>query len=135
MARRYVFDTGALTLLAEGDPRVRPFQDDVVRGAVEGLVVDLSLMEFQYKVCQSLGAKAAEREGKRVRGSAVRLIRNSPYLDLAWRFKCRYRNRFSVADCVLLAVAQVHACRILTTDSAFENLHEPRVSSHILRMT
>jgi len=132
VARRYVFDTGVLTLFAEGDPRVRPFIDEVRRGAAEGLVVDLSITEFQYKVCQSLGVKAAEHEGKRIRTSALRLVRNSPYLDLAWRFKCRYRNRFSLADCVLLAVAQVHVCRVLTTDSAFEHLGEPRISSHVL---
>ena len=131
MARRYVFDTGVLTLFAEGDPRVRPFIDEVRRGAAEGLVVDLSITEFQYKVCQSLGVKAAEHEGKRIRTSALRLVRNSPYLDLAWRFKCRYRQRFSLVDCANLAVAQVNPSRLLTTDGAFDGLHEPRVSVRI----
>ncbi len=132
MARRYVFDAGALSLAKDGDPRLRPFLEEVARGQVEGLVVDLTLTELQYKICQSHGERAADTEGRRIRSSAMRLIRNSLYLDLAWRLKCRYRGRFSLADCVVLAVAQVHAGRVVTTDSAFANLHEPRVTAHVL---
>ena len=135
MARRYVFDAGVLALYADGDARARAFVDEVRRGRAEGLVVDLSLAEFQYKLCQTAGGKAAETEGKRIRTSALRIVRNSPFLDLAWRFKCLYRNRFSLADCAILAVAWVDACRILTTDAAFADLHERRVSARILPVT
>ena len=134
MAHRYVFDAGVLALYLEGDPRTRGFLEDVVRGSAEGLVTDTSLAELQYKLCERVGGTAAERAGKRIRASPLRLVRNSPYLDLAWRLKCRYRNRFSLADCIVLAVAQVHACRILTTDGAFDALREPRVSSRILEI-
>ena len=129
---RYVFDTGVLSLQVDGSPHARPYLEEVARGAAEGLVTDISLAELQYKLCQIVGTRAAEDAGKRIRNSPLRLIRSSPYLDLAWRFKCRYRARFSLADCVVLAVAQIHACRILTTDSSFENTREPRVSVRVL---
>jgi len=131
VARMYAFDTGALSLHIEGDARVRPVMEEVARGAAEGIVTDLSLTELQYKLCRRVGAKAAEAEGNRIRRSPLRLVHSSPFLDMAWRLKCRYRDRFGLADCVLLAVAQVHACRILTTDSAFEGLKELRVSAKV----
>jgi len=131
MAKTYAFDTGVLSLHIEGDVRVRPLMAEVARGAAEGIVMDLSLTELQYNLCRRVGAKAAEMEGTRIRKSPLRLVHSSPFLDMAWRFKCRYRDRFGLADCVLLAVAQVNACRILTTDSAFENLKEPRVSVRV----
>jgi predicted nucleic acid-binding protein len=133
VAERYVLDTGALQLHKEGGDEIRPYMEAISRGAAEGLVVDLCLAELQYKLCERVGRRAAEEEGRIVRNSPIRLVRNSPYLDLAWQFKCRYRGRFGLTDCVLLAVAQVHACRILTTDGAFENLKEPRVSVKVLR--
>lgn len=134
MASRYVFDTGALSLHKEGDPRMKPLVSEVTKGSAEGIVVDLSVTELQYRLCQTVGAKAAEVEGKRIRNSRLRLVRNSPYLDFAWRFKCRYRSRFSLVDCVLLSVAQIHSARIVTTDTAFEGLREPRVSTLVLRL-
>jgi predicted nucleic acid-binding protein len=127
-----VLDTGALHLHKEGSPDVRPYIQEVERGNAEGLVVDLCLAELQHKLCKEVGRKAAEMEGKIIRNSAMRVVRNSPYLDLAWRLQCRYRGRFSLTDCVILAVAQVHACRIVTTDAAFANLREPRVSASVL---
>jgi len=132
VASRYVFDTGVLSLQVDGSPRARPYLEEVARGAAEGLVTDISLAELQYKLCQIVGTRAAEDAGRRIRNSPLRLIRSSPYLDIAWRFKCRYRARFSLADCVVLAVAQTHACRILTTDRSFQNTREPRVSVRVL---
>jgi len=135
VARRYALDTGVLSLHVDGDPRVRPFMDEVARGGAEGIVTDLALTEFQYKLCQTAGRKMAETQGKRIRSSRLRVVHSSPYLELAWRLKCKHRSRFSLADCVLLAVAQVHACRILTTDGAFADLREPRVSVQVLPVT
>lgn len=132
MVKRYAVDTGVVSLHVEGDARVRPVMEEIARGDAEGVVTDLSLTEFQYKVCQIRGRKAAEVEGERIRSSPLRVVHSSPFLDMAWRFKCRYRGRFSLVDCVLLAVAQVHSCRILTTDSAFENLRNPRVSVQVV---
>ena len=131
MTRRYVFDAGALALYFAGDPAVRRFVREVDRGAAEGLVVDLCLTELQYKVCQSAGTRDAETEGRRIHASRLRVVRSGPFLDQAWRFKCRYRQRFSLVDCVNLAVAQVNPSRILTTDGAYEGLREPRVSVRV----
>ena len=132
MPRRFVLDAGVLSLLAAGSPRLRPLLRDVQTGKAEGLVCDLSLAEHQYKACQTDGMRQAHSQGLAIRTSSLRVIRCSPYLDLAWRFKCRHRGRFSFADCVVLAVAQVQNARILTTDSAFENVKEPRVHATIL---
>jgi len=126
-----VVDAGVLSLYFGGDQRIRPFLQEIDRGTAEGLILDLCLAEFQYKVCQSVGRREAERDGKRIQESRLRVIRNSPFLDMAWRFKCRYRQRFSLVDCANLAVAQVNPSRLLTTDGAFDGLHEPRVSVRI----
>lgn len=128
MTRRYIFDTGVMSLYFGGDAGIQRYLAEVERRAAEGLMVDLCLTELQYKMCQTVGAKAAEAAGRRIQGSRIRLVRCSPFLDLAWRLKCRYRGRFSLVDCVNLAVAQVNPSRILTTDSAFQDLREPRVS-------
>jgi predicted nucleic acid-binding protein len=129
--KRYVFDTGALALYFDGDPAVRRHLREVDRGAAEGLVTDLCLTELQYKVCETKGTREAEVDGRTLRASRLRIVRSGPFLDGAWRLKCRYRQRFSLVDCVNLAVAQVNPSRILTTDGAYDGLREPRVSVRV----
>ena len=121
--RRYVIDTGVLMLFFTGDERVRPYFEEIDRGAAVGLVSCANLAELCYKVCETLGRDVAELRCHRLLASRIEVV---PLDEEAGRLKCHYR-RLSLADCIALALAKTEGAVLLTTDKELARTREVSV--------
>ncbi len=125
--RRYVIDTGVLMLFFTGDERVKPYFEEIDRGAAVGLVSCANLAELYYKVCETLGRDVAELRCHRLLASRIEVVPLDEELALeAGRLKCHYR-RLSLADCIALALAKTEGAVLLTTDKELARTREVSV--------
>ncbi len=112
----YVFDTGALSLFFSADERLRPLVERVQRGSADGFLSSVTLAEFFYKTCQTLGRDTATLWSRQL-GEKVQVLEADLELSLsAGLEKCK-NNNLSLADSYALAVTRRVHGTLLTTDS------------------
>ena len=122
----FVFDTGALSLFYASDERLRPLVDKVHGGTAEGLLSSVTLAEFYYKACQSLGRDVATLRCRQL-SERMEVVGADLELSLAAGLeKCR-NNRLSLADSYALALTKQVDGTLLTTDSELTKSKESRV--------
>ncbi|MDV3244913.1 MAG: PIN domain-containing protein [Nitrososphaerales archaeon] len=122
----FVFDTGVLSLFYADDDRLRPVVDKIHGKRAQGLLSSVTLAEFYYKTCQSLGRDVATLWSHQLN---ERLQVVGADLDLsisAGLEKCR-NNRLSLADSYALALAKRVSGVLLTTDSELGKSKESTV--------
>jgi predicted nucleic acid-binding protein len=113
----FVFDTGALSLFFAEDERLRRLVDGVRRGRDRGILCSVTLAEFYYKTCQSLGRDVATLWSRQL-SERMQVVAADQDMSLsAGLEKCR-NGSLSLADCYALALAIQAKGVLLTTDSA-----------------
>ncbi len=113
--KTFVFDAGALTLLYADGERLRPEAEKIESGSAQGLISTVTLAEFFYKTCQTLGKDVAALRAQQL---AERMQVVEGWEDLskaAGLEKCR-NNNLSLADSFVLALARARGGAIVTTD-------------------
>lgn len=122
----YVFDTGVLSLFFAADERLGPLLEKIDAGGNEQVLCSVTLAEFYYKTCQTLGRDVASLRSRQV-GERMRVIGESVELSLAAGLeKCR-NNRLSLADSYALALTKQVGGILLTTDSELAKTKEASV--------
>ena len=122
----FIFDTGALSLFYANDERLRPLVDKVHGARAEGLLCSVTLAEFYYKTCQSLGRDVATLWSKQL-SERMQVLEADLELSLsAGLEKCR-NNRLSLADSYALALTKRVNGILLTTDSELAKSKESNV--------
>ena len=122
----FVFDTGALSLFYADDERLRPLVNRIHAERAQGLISSVTLSEFYYKTCQSLGRDVATLWSRQL---SERMEVVAADVDLSFSAgleKCR-NNSLSLADAHALALTKRVRGILLTTDSELAKSKEPKV--------
>ncbi len=123
---KYALDTGALALFFARDDRVARFFRDIQDGRAVGLVTSVNLAEFHYKVCQTLGRDVATLRCRQLR-ALLSVVETDEELSLeAGLRKCR-NSALSLADCFVLATAEMLGAALLTTDEELAKTGDVKV--------
>lgn len=121
----FVFDTGALSLFFAEDERLRPFVEKIHAERAEGVLASVTLAEFYYKTCQTLGRDVAALRSRQI-SERMQVVAADLELSLsAGLEKCR-NNRLSLADSYVLALTKQINGLLLTTDSELAKNKETR---------
>ncbi len=121
----FVFDTGALSLFYADDERLRPLVDKIHGERAQGLLSSVTLCEFYYKTCQSLGRDVATLWSRQL-SERMQVVGADLELSLsAGLEKCR-NNKLSLADSYALALSKRVGGILLTTDSELAKSKESR---------
>ncbi len=121
--KRFIIDTGALTIFFFGDKRVSPYFQQLQDGFAEGFMTSVNLAEFFYKVCQRLGRETAILWCHQTR-TILNIVETNESLILKAGFeKCR-KNEFSLADSFALALTKETKGTLLTTDSELAKVRD-----------
>lgn len=121
--KRFIIDTGALSLFFLGDKRVSPYFQQLQDGLAEGFMTSVNLAEFFYKVCQRLGRETAILWCHQTRTILSIVETNESLTQKAGLEKCR-KSTFSLADSFALALAREIKGTLLTTDSELEKVRD-----------
>jgi predicted nucleic acid-binding protein len=122
----FVFDTGALSLFFADDERLRALVDKIHGERAEALLSSVTLAEFYYKACQTLGRDVATLRSRQL-NERMRVVGADLDLSLsAGLEKCK-NNRLSLADSYALALTKRVNGILLTTDSELAKSKESRV--------
>ena len=122
----FVFDTGALSLFFADDERLRTSVDKIHGERAEGLLSSVTIAEFYYKTCQTLGRDVATLRSRQI-SERMQVMEADLELSLsAGLEKCR-NNRLSLADSYALALTKRVGGILLTTDSELAKNKESRV--------
>ena len=127
MTRSLVLDTGVLTLYFAGDPRIKPFLDEIDEERAVGLVSEVNLAEYYYKTCQELGKETADIRYFMLRGSKLLVANDEQLTRLAALEKCRQPLDLSLTDCFALALAKREKAILLTSDSELKKAKSTQV--------
>ena len=112
----YIFDTGALSLFYAHDERLKSIVDRIQGGGARGFLSSVTLSEFYYKTCQTLGRDVADLWSRQLT-ERMRVIDADPGMATAAGLeKCR-NGRLSLADSYALALAKRMGGTLLTTDN------------------
>lgn len=122
----FVFDTGALTLLYADERRLRSEAEKVQDGTAEALVSSVTLAEFFYKTCQTLGKDVATLRSRHLAERMRVLPAEGGLSEAAGLEKCR-NTKLSLADAFVLALAKEANGVLLTTDSLLKQERGVRV--------
>lgn len=114
--KSFVFDTGVLTLLYADETRLRSEVEKIQSGAAEALVSSVTLAEFFYKTCQTLGRDTAALRSRQLAERMRVLPAETELSEAAGLEKCR-NTKLSLADSFVLALAKRVGGVLLTTDS------------------
>ena len=112
----YVFDTGALSLVYDRDPRLRQVLERLDSGSSKGLLSSVTLAEFFYKTCQRLGRDTASAWSRQVSERMTVKAADPELSTAAGLEKCR-DSQLSLADAFALALAKSVHATLLTSDS------------------
>ena len=125
---RLVLDTGVLMLILKGDPVIRDVIDALRRGA-EAHTATTNMAELYYKTEEKLGRQVATTWFNRL--VRLRNLIVAPVdTRLAFRageLKARYRRKLSLADAIIVALAERLGGRLLTTDPRLKMVEEVTV--------
>jgi len=124
VTRGLVLDTGVLTLYFAGDPRVKPFFDEISEERAVGFVSEINLAEYFYKTCRQLGKETADVRYFMLRGSRLLVVGDEQLTRLAALEKCRQSLDLSLTDCFALALAKRERASLLTSDSELKKVKD-----------
>lgn len=126
MTTTFVFDTGALSLFYASDERLRVLVDKIQNWRAQGIISSVTLSEFYYKTCESLGRDIASLWSNQL-SERMQVIWTDLELSLsAGMEKCR-NNQLSLADAYALALTKRVSGILLTTDSELAKNKDSRV--------
>ena len=112
----FIFDTGALSLFFVEDPRLFTFVEKIHSGNAAGFLSSVTLSEYFYKTCQTLGRDVASLRSQQV-SDRMQVVETTTELSRAAGLeKCR-NARLSLADAFALSLAKRLKGTLLTTDS------------------
>lgn len=121
----YTFDTGPLFLYFGEDVRVKKLLDEVRSGKVVGSTCEPNLAELYYKTCEKLGRETARIRYLSVRRCGLTVFAPNEALSRsAGELKCKHREKLSLVDAYVLAVATEERSTLITSD--------PRISEMAL---
>jgi predicted nucleic acid-binding protein len=122
----FVFDTGALSLFFADDQRLRPVVDKIGSRRAHGILSSVTLAEFFYKTCQTLGREVATLWSTQL-SERMQIIDVDLDMSMAaGREKCR-NSRLSLADAFVLALSKRVGGVVVTTDSELTKNKDVRV--------
>ena len=122
----FVLDTGALSLFYAHDERLRPLVETIHAGRARVLISSVTLSEFYYKTCQTLGRDVATLWSTQL-SERMEVVATGVDLSVsAGLEKCR-NNALSLADAHALALTRQVKGTLLTTDSELAKSKEPKV--------
>jgi predicted nucleic acid-binding protein len=122
----FVFDTGALSLFFAEDERLRSLVNAIQGGRDVGFLSSVTVAEFYYKTCQTLGRDVATLRSRQI-SERVQIIAADLDVSLsAGLEKCR-NSRLSLADCYALTLTKRLRGLLLTTDSELAKNKEAKV--------
>ena len=116
MTWKLVIDAGALTLFYAGDPRVKPYFEQIKDKKKQSYVTSVNLAEYYYKTCQKLGKETADLRYHQSRPILTMIEGYESLAAVAGLAKCRH-SALSLADCFALALTKNINGILLTTDS------------------
>jgi len=123
MKKKYVIDTGALALYFAGDFKVRKYFDEILAREADAYLCEVNLAEFYYKTVEKLGEEVADIRYESVRNSPIRQVPAAGDLTReAAKIKLEYRDKISLADAYLIALALQTRAIALTTDSVVKEI-------------
>ncbi|MHA1971923.1 MAG: PIN domain-containing protein [Candidatus Hodarchaeales archaeon] len=117
-----VWDTGALSLYFADHPEVKEYMRQIIKAKRRGYIPRLILAEFFYKTTQKFGKQVAQ-----IRLVALRQIPiiEEPMTEVdvlgIGLLKVKHR-RLSLADCVIVHLAEKRRAMILTTEEEITKL-------------
>ncbi|MGQ9515513.1 MAG: type II toxin-antitoxin system VapC family toxin [Thermoproteota archaeon] len=112
-----MFDTGPLFLYFAGDDQVKEMLGEVLSGRVEGYTCETNMAEFYYKTCEKLGREVAEVRHMAIRHSKMAILATDERLTrIAGGLKCIHRDKLSLADAYIVAVAKMLGGTLVTID-------------------
>jgi len=125
---KLVLDTGVLMLILKGDPAVKEVVDALRRGA-EAYTATTNMAELYYKTEEKLGRQVAITWFNRlIRLRNLTIISVDTKLALrAGELKAKYGKQLSLADAIIIALAEECGGRLLTTDSRLRVVKEVSV--------
>ena len=123
MKKKYVIDAGALALYFAGDFKVRKYFDEILAREADAYLCEVNLAEFYYKTVEKLGEEVADIRYESVRNSPIRQVPAAGDLTReAAKMKLEYRDKISLADAYLIALALQTRAIALTTDSVVKEI-------------
>lgn len=125
---RLVLDTGILMLILKGDSAVRDVISALRRGA-EAYTAATNMAELYYKTEEKLGKQVAITWFNRLIH-----LRNLTVVPVGVRLalragmlKARYGKQLSLADAIIVALAEEYGGRLITTDARLRVVEEVAV--------
>lgn len=125
---KLVADTGVLLLILKGDLRIKEVIKKLTKGAKVYTAVT-NLTEVYYKTREKLGKETALTWFNELLYSPdINVVEIDANLALkAGEIKTKYRNLVSLADAILLALADKLKAVVLTTDTRLEEIEDFKV--------
>lgn len=125
--KKYLFDTGAITLFYADHSEVKKYYIEVQNSQAIGIVPKLILTEYYYKTWQFFGKQAAELRTNSFKNSKVRVCDMTDD-DIFNAGKYKVRNTLlSIADCVAISCAVREGALILTTEDEMSSVKTAKV--------
>lgn len=125
--KKYLFDTGAITLYFANHNEIKKIFEDIQIGRASGIVPKIILVEYYYKTWQIFGKPAAELRTNAFRNSEIHVcdISDDDIFN-AGKYKVR-NNKFSIADCIAISCAVRENATILTTEDEMKKVKHLKV--------
>ena len=122
--KRYIWDTGALTLFFANHNQAKKIMTGIEQGKAMGYIPRIILAEFYYKTWQKFGKQAAYIRTNNLRNSKnVECLLDEDDIYSIGEYKVR-SNLLSLADCVLLNEAGKNHAMIITTESEIAKIYK-----------
>lgn len=122
--KKYIWDTGALSLFFADHKEAKQLMEQIVKDQVLGYIPRIIYAEFFYKTWQKLGERIAQFRVVNLRKSKIiELELNQNDVFSVGTFKVNYPY-FSLADCILLALAKRDMATIITTEEPITKLQK-----------
>lgn len=120
--KRYLWDTGALSLFFANHQEAVSLMKGVRSGESWGGIPTIVLVEFYYKTWQKFGERAAQMRVINLKEYGLEEIQfDGSDIYKIGGIKVR-DNKLSIVDSVILALAKKSKATILTTDTPISNV-------------
>lgn len=116
MSKKFIWDTGALSLFFMGHSKAKSIMLDIQNSKAQGFVPLIVISEFYYKTWQKFGKQAAE-------------VRTISILDILEEITMTSEDKFdvgelkiknpelSMVDAIILTLSDKYRATLLTTDT------------------
>ena len=128
---KLVLDTGVIMLILKGDKKIKTLIKDISCGT-EAYTTTINLTELYYKTEQKLGKETAVTWLNRIiHLKDLTIVPVDTELAIkAGKLKAKYRNKISLADAIVAALAEKTKAKLATTDKALNNIEEIEVLTY-----